>query len=487
MKAMISKMKKYLPVAVLALVAGFGGATISKLTSPQTNYYSQSYVQPTRLTGFAPTPPETGIDFTRAADLTLHSVVHVNTFYEQHNVNTYFNDPFGGFYGGRGLHSNPEPAEASGSGVIISEDGYIATNNHVIDNADKVQITLNDKRQFIAKVVGRDPSTDLALLKIEEKGLPYISYGNSDDVRVGEWVLAVGNPFNLTSTVTAGIVSAKGRNLDILSNKYKIESFIQTDAAVNPGNSGGALVNTRGELIGINAAIASNTGSYTGYAFAIPVTIVKKVMADLLEFGQVQRAILGVNIKDIDSKLATEKGIKEMKGIYVDAINDGSSAEAAGMKEGDIITRVGAQDVNSAAELQEQVSRFRPGDKVDVTYLRNGESKTVNVTLKNKNGNTNVVKKDAKEIVSLLGSEFENVSADDMDKLKLTGGVKIKSLSPGKLRSAGIREGFIITSIDKKPITDTDDLMNALQNKSGGVLIEGIYTNGMRAYYGFGL
>jgi S1-C subfamily serine protease len=297
--------------------------------------------------------------------------------------------------------------------------------------------------------------------------------------------LAVGNPFNLTSTVTAGIVSAKARNIHILPDQqFPIESFIQTDAAVNPGNSGGALVNTSGELIGINTAIASNTGAYTGYSFAIPVNMVKKVVDDLLEYGNVQRGYIGVNIRDIDSKLASEKGIKTLNGVYVAGITEDGAAASAGIKEGDVITKVGGNTVNSSPELQEQVSRYRPGDKVEVTLLRSGSEKTVAVTLRNKDGNTGVVKN---EMVSLLGAEFETISQEEGTKLGIRNGVKISKLNAGKLRSAGIREGFIIESIDNKKVTGTDDIVSALQNKKGGVLIEGIYPNGMRAYYGFGL
>ena len=277
--------KKYVAIVLIAGIAGFAGAEIFKLTDKHPVYVNYSGASNARLTNFSPTPPELANDFTHAAELTVHAVVHVKTFYEQRQMHNpfQFNDPWGGLFGNPGYQINPQPQEASGSGVIITDDGFIATNNHVIENADKVLVTLNDKREYAAKVIGRDPTTDLALLKIEEKSLPYIAYGNSDEAKVGQWVLAVGNPFNLTSTVTAGIISAKARNIDILKGNTKIESFIQTDAAVNPGNSGGALVNTNGELIGINSAIASNTGSYSGYSFAIPVNIVKKVIGDLLE------------------------------------------------------------------------------------------------------------------------------------------------------------------------------------------------------------
>jgi serine protease Do len=395
------------------------------------------------------------------------------------------------FFGDNGYRRNSQQQMSTGSGVIISENGYIATNNHVINNAEKVEVTLNNNKTYTAEVIGKDPNTDLALLKIEEKGLPYITYANSDDVKVGQWALAVGNPFNLTSTVTAGIISAKGRSINALdanANKgsYPIESFIQTDAAVNPGNSGGALVNTAGELIGINSAIASNTGSYAGYSFAVPVNIVKKVMADLLEFGTVQRAFIGVSIREIDNKLAEEKNLNLYQGVYVAGLTEGGAADMAGLKEGDIITKIGEAKVNSSPELQEQVSNYRPGDKVNITIVREGKEKVMALMFKNKNNNTDLMKKEKLSVVRALGAVFEPVTQDEMRRLRIANGIKIKQLGEGKLASSGIKEGFIITSIDKKTVTDVEDL-NFLESKKGGVLIEGVYPNGFRAYYGFGL
>jgi S1-C subfamily serine protease len=310
-------------------------------------------------------------------------------------------------------------------------------------------------------------------------------------VKVGQWALAVGNPFNLTSTVTAGIISAKGRSINALEanasrGSYPIESFIQTDAAVNPGNSGGALVNTAGELIGINSAIASNTGSYAGYSFAVPVNIVKKVMADLLEFGTVQRAFIGVSIREIDNKLAEEKNLNQYQGVYVAGLTEGGAADIAGVKEGDIITKIGDAKVNSSPELQEQVSNYRPGDKINVTVIREGKEKVLALMFKNKNNNTDLMKKEKLSVVKALGAVFEPVTQDEMRRLRIANGIKIKQLGEGKLANSGIKEGFIITSIDKKTVTDVDDL-NFLESKKGGVLIEGVYPNGFRAYYGFGL
>ncbi|MBK6838574.1 MAG: Do family serine endopeptidase [Bacteroidetes bacterium] len=484
---MISQLKK---ASLILLIAGMGGAMGAYLYSQSSNSGSSSLSQKNgagkpdvQYVNMPSTADASLPDFTKAADLTVHAVVHVKTFYGNRSLG---NNPFG--YNPFDFWGRPrenQQQEASGSGVIITDDGYIVTNNHVVDNAEKVEVTLNDNRTFAAKVVGTDPSTDLALLKIDEKALPYVVYGNSDNLKVGEWVMAVGNPFNLTSTVTAGIVSAKARNIGILPDQFKIESFIQTDAAVNPGNSGGALVNTHGELVGINSAIASNTGSFTGYSFAIPVNLVKKVMDDLVEFGSVQRGFIGVSIRDVDSKLADEKGLKETQGVYVAGLSEGGAASEAGLKEGDIITKVGEIGINSTPQLQEQIGRFRPGDKVNVTVQRNGAEKTFAVVLRNKDGDTKVIKND--QVLNLLGGTFENLQKEDGSKLGLQGGVRISKLMAGKLRSAGIREGFIITSIDKKPIRSTEDLENALKTKQGGVLIEGIYPNGMKAYYGFGI
>ncbi len=384
--------------------------------------------------------------------------------------------------------------QGSGSGVIISKDGYIVTNNHVVHGADKIDVILNDKRSYEAEIIGTDPQTDLALVKIKEKDLPILTYANSDQVKVGEWALAVGNPFNLTSTVTAGIISAKGRNINILENDpekgmFPIESFIQTDAAVNPGNSGGALVNTNGELIGINSAIASQTGSYSGYSFAIPVNIVKKVVADLIEFGTVQRAFIGVSIRDIDAKFAEEKEIKNLNGVYVNGLTDGGAGEDAGVKVGDVIIKIENNPVRNVAELQEQIGKYRPGDKVNVVVIRNSKEMGLAVTLKNKDGNLGVIKKENRSATTLasLGASFETLSKEEMRKLGIQNGLKISRLENGKLAAAGIKPGFIITSIDKKKITDISDIENILQTKAGGVLIEGVYPNGIRAYYGFGM
>ncbi len=491
-------MKKVLFVFVTAAIGGataLGIADFFRKDSVMTDNNSKSLTgQPAYFASVSP-HAEGLPEFVKAADVSVHAVVHVQTTIERPEMsnNQQGYDPFRDFF-----YGNPwgqqGPQTSSGSGVIISGDGYIVTNSHVVGKADKIEVTLNDKKTYTAELIGTDPSTDLALLKIKGSNLPYLLYGNSDISLVGEWVLAVGNPFNLTSTVTAGIISAKGRNINIIESnpdkgQFPIECFIQTDAAINPGNSGGALVNTKGELIGINTAIASNTGSYSGYGFAIPVNMVRKVVNDLLEFGQVQRAFLGVSIRDIDSKLADEKSIKDLKGVYVSGLTDGGAAESSGVKEGDVITKVGEVIVGNTSELMEQVSRYRPGDKVTVTLKRDGSEKTIPVVLKNRKNETKLIGKemDIVEPIKVLGATFEKVTDSEKKKLGIENGLKIVSLDGGKLRSAGIKEGLIITSIDKKKVDSMDDLKKALENKKGGVLIEGVYPNGMRTYYAFGL
>ena len=429
----------------------------------------------------------TALDFTYAAENTVNAVVHVTT---ETAVNV--RDPFADFFWGYRAPQQQQLRQGAGSGVIVSGDGYIVTNNHVVEGADKIQVHLNDNRQFEGRVIGRDPGTDLALLKIDAKDLATVPYGNSDDVRVGEWVLAVGNPINLTSTVTAGIVSAKARNINLLQydaarDIIPLESFIQTDAAVNPGNSGGALVDSNGRLVGINTAIASTTGGYTGYSFAIPVNIVQKVASDLLEFGSVQRAYIGVSIRDMDQKLAEETGLDRIQGVYVNGITDGGAAQKAGMEAGDVIVKVGTIAVNNVPQLQEQVGKFRPGNKVPVTVFRKGKEQVFDMTLRGKEG-TAVAAVDTRSVGSAsLGAEFNTATAAELKALGLDHGVKVATINGGKFRSSGIKEGFIITRIDQEPIKDAVQLQKLLENKRGGVLVEGTYPNGTRAYYGLGL
>jgi Do/DeqQ family serine protease len=470
-------------------VAILGGATFALIFSifgnnnPQLTATSSESL-PVMQADYVPHSSVIGPDFVDAANLTVHAVVHISA--ELSQKNKVYNDFFDMF---NDLFNHPQyrynaPVVATGSGVIISPDGYIVTNNHVVQEASKLEITLNDRRSFKAKVIGRDATTDLALIKIEADNLPYLDYGNSDDVKVGEWVLAVGNPFNLTSTVTAGIISAKARNINILGEVSAIESFIQTDAVVNRGNSGGALVNTEGELVGINAAIASNTGSYTGYSFAIPVNIVKKVIEDIRNYGEIQRAYLGISFQEIDSKFADEKGLTEVKGIYVQEVMEEGAAADAGIKQGDVIVSVNNVQINSKAALLETIGTQRPGDKVTVMVMRDNKLKEYSVTLQNRSGNTGIVKKDN---LNVLGATFQVLSTDELKSLNISHGVKVMNLENGKLSSAGIRQGFIIMFIDKEPVKTVDELNDYLSNKQGGTLFEGIYPNGQRAYYGVGL
>ncbi len=426
-------------------------------------------------------------DFTNASEKSVNAVVHIKTTSE--NVNNLSYDPFAELFFGPQKRQQNYIQQASGSGVIISDDGYIVTNNHVIAGADKIEVIMNDKRTFEGTIVGADASTDVALIKIKEKNLPFLNYGNSDAVKVGEWALAVGNPFNLESTVTAGIISAKGRSNILDNSKRPIESFLQTDAAVNPGNSGGALVNTNGDLIGINTAIASNNGAYQGYSFAVPVNIVKKIVSDLIEFGTVQRAYIGVSIRDIDSKFAEEKNIKQLNGIYVNGLTDGGSAQDAGIQEGDVITKIEDITVGSVSAMQEQVSKYRPGNKIKVNVLRNNKDLNVDVVLKALDNTTNLVKKSelAKYTINALGAEFTDVESNELNRLRLNNGVRVNKLSNGKLAQVGIKEGFIITSIDSKKVSSPKDVEKIMETKTGTISIQGYYPNGLGITYQFGL
>lgn len=475
---------------IIAATGGLIALGADRLTEKQDSPFNRTFTNdvPGYLASNPVTTPMTLPDFTVAADNTIHAVVHIKTEYDNRrsSVYDYFFD-FRDFFGEQG--GTPQPVIASGSGVIISPDGYIVTNNHVVTESNRITVTLNNKRTYDAEIVGTDPSTDLAVIKIDAQQLPFMTFGNSDELKIGEWVLAVGNPFNLTSTVTAGIVSAKARNINILGSPdgSSIESFIQTDAAVNRGNSGGALVNTNGELIGINAAIASGTGFYAGYSFAIPSNIVRKVAADLRDYGTVQRAYIGVNIRELDNELAQEAGINDLLGVYVADVTENGAAKEAGLKSGDVILKVEEIAVNSPSELLEIVGQHNPGDKVNLLVRRNNKDMTFNVVLKNREGSTTLSKREEFNAQSLLGASFRPVPENIKKDLGIDNGLQITGLSNGKLRNAGIRDGFIITQIDGKPIKTEEDLASALSNKRGGVLVEGIYPNRTRAYYGFGL
>ena len=484
-----------LAIACISVLTSYATVTTTKkMDSTFNNASSDQLAVPTSFASL-PATQAMPTDFTMAAEQSVHSVVHVKTTYKMTQAQTFSGDPFFDFFFGRPNNGGrPMPQQeqmATGSGVIISSDGYIVTNNHVVDRANEVEVTLNDKRTFKAKVIGADTSTDIALLKIEADSLQPIIFGNSDNLKIGEWVLAVGNPFNLTSTVTAGIVSAKARNINILNSDMKIESFIQTDAAVNPGNSGGALVNTKGELVGINTAIASQTGSYAGYSFAVPTSIVSKVVADLKEFGVVQRAILGVQISDIDDKLAKEKKLTTLEGVYVGAVSENSAAKTAGIEEGDVIVAINNVSTKSVAQLQEQIGRYRPGDKIEVTLIRDNKTKKLVVELKNRAGNTGVVK--AVDL-SHLGAKFSAVSDQFKYKFRIKNGLQISQLDKnGKFAKSGLKEGFVILKINNITIVNQEDIERsyneAMNNEANEkvLFITGIYSNGQVAYYAVNL
>ncbi len=428
------------------------------------------------------------VDFTAASTSATPAVVHIKTKTKSRQATNnlprgrnpfsdLFGDDFGDLFGGPNSQTIPEQ-RASGSGVLISDDGYIVTNNHVIDGADDINITLNNKRSFKAILVGADASTDIAVLKIEGKSLPYMVYGNSDEVKLGQWVLAVGYPLTLDVTVTAGIISAKARYIGInrRQSQNAIESFLQTDAAVNPGNSGGALINTDGQLIGINSAIASPTGSYAGYSYAVPVNIVKKIVNDLMKFGTVQRAFLGIqySMEDPSEEERKEYSLKEGEGVLVGEAPVGGAANVAGIKKGDIVTKINNIKVTTGPEMVEQVTRYKPGDKVSVTYLRAGKENTVTLTLKNSAGNTDLVKNAT--IIEKLGGQLETLDKKNADSYDIPGGVVVKKTGNGVLNKSKMQDGFVITSANGMVIKNLDDLRVALEkNKGNTINLEGIY------------
>ena len=446
--------------------------------------------------------PAQPVDLTYAAEKSLPAVVHIKNV-QNSKVQTvdvqsdpfsdFFSDPFG-FFGnpGRGNGGTQkrkiqtQPRASSGSGVIISTDGYIVTNNHVVDGADELTVTLNDNREFSARIIGTDKTTDLALIKVDAKDLPAITIGSSDKLKVGEWVLAVGNPFNLNSTVTAGIVSAKARSL----GANGVESFIQTDAAINQGNSGGALVNTSGELVGINAMLYSQTGSYSGYGFAIPTTIMNKVVADIKQYGNVQRAFLGIQGQDVRPYLDMQKEDgKELdlgtnEGVYVAKVDDDGAGAAAGLKAGDVITAIDSKKLTKMAELQEMMAGKRPGDKVSITFLRNKKSSTVNVVLKNAQGNTNVVKT---ADLDILGANFREITAAQKSQLNTNYGLEVIKVNNGAMKDAGIAKGFIIQRANDQTIRTLDELQKVVKEASTSkdpvLYIQGIYPTGKKGYF----
>ena len=451
------------------------------------------------------------VDFRVAAKIATPGVVHIKCYFKtqmqryQNEDNDEFHnmpDPLKDFFRDdpffrqfkfqlpQSQQYDSEPIIGSGSGVILTPDGYIVTNNHLIKNADEITVTLFDGRSYPAKVIGNDSQTDLALLKIDEKKLSFIMYGDSDNIEVGEWVVAVGNPFNLASTVTAGIVSAKARNINILSDQGAIESFIQTDAAVNPGNSGGALVSLEGKLIGINTAIATPTGVYAGYAFAIPVDIVKKVANDLMNFGSVQRGILGVSIRDLNSTIAKEIHIDRANGVYIDSVMVNGAGKEAGLKPKDVIISIDNIETMTASKFQEIIMRKRPGEKVKITLIRNGnEKKEVTATLRKQESDTPIIKTKSLNLLRDLGVELVEITKEDQKNYNVRNGLKVKKLYDGKLKQyTNIREGFVITSVNNRAVSSIKSFMEAVEAQSRGIMLEGKYAgDSSYYYYAFGM
>jgi len=438
------------------------------------------------------------VDFTAASMAATPAVVHIKTRTKEKQVSNNLpkrknpfsdlfgdDDPFSDFFGGPRMNIIPEQ-RASGSGVLISTDGYIVTNNHVVEDADEITVTTANRKTYKGTVVATDKNTDLAVIKIDGNSFPYLVYGNSDDVKLGQWVLAIGYPLNLDVTVTAGIISAKARSIGINKGDHPLESFIQTDAAVNPGNSGGALINTAGELIGINSAIASPTGSYAGYSYAIPVNIVKKIINDLMKYGAVQRAYMGISYApdDLPEDKKKELGIKDGPGVFVNGVADDGAAKEAGLEKGDFITKINGVDVSSGPELQEQIARYKPGDKITVTYVRGGKESIANLTRKNKSGTYAAVKQES--VLDKLGGELTNVDPSVAKKNDIAGGVVVKKLGAGLLKNTRMQEGFVITSVDGQEVKNVDDLKNVLSNAQGTVRLEGIYP-GYEGTYGYPL
>lgn len=424
-------------------------------------------------------------DFTYAAESAVDAVVYVKvsaTQTMQQAPSSIFD-----FFFGFPQQGAPQQREkvGSGSGVIIREDGYIVTNNHVIEGATKIEVTLNNNQTYQATLVGTDPATDVALLKIEANGLPVVPFGDSDKLRLGEWVIAIGSPYDLRSTITAGIVSAKGRSMPNYSGEFKIESFIQTDAAVNPGNSGGALVDKAGNLVGINTAIISQTGSYAGYSFAVPVNIVKKIVYDLMDYGSVQRAVLGITMQEIDDKIADELKLSSRNGVYIVEVSKSGAADKAGIKAGDVLIAIDSTMLTNSASVQEAVSRFSPGDEAVVTVIRDGKQKKLDVKFKG-TAKENGTKSDDGS-VAFYGSSIKAASEETLAKLGIKNGVEIVELGPGKLMEAGATEGFVIQYVNDHPVKTPEDIIEIVKKSKRTVFIEGTTPSGRTGYFGFGV
>ena len=487
--------KAFLILGLVAVSAAAGGLTAWTVSADRGD--SVAYIErevertPALGTQFTSYQAEQYPDLTYAAENAVKAVVNIEAIQQVEMPQRRGYDPFLEFFGipqdyGRG-DGRPQYREqrAGGSGVIISEDGYIVTNNHVVDGASKLKVKLNDGRSFDAKLIGKDSATDLALLKVEGKELPTLAFGSSDALRLGEWVLAIGSPFDLQSTITAGIVSAKARQLGAIPNDFRIESFIQTDAAVNPGNSGGALVNTHGELVGINTLIKSQTGSYVGYSFAIPESIVRKVVVDLKEFGVVQRALLGVQFRVVDQDFldteGKELGIKDLGGAYVAAVVEGGAASDAGIRKGDVILDIDGVKIVEPSTLQEQIAKRRPNDTVKLSVKRDGKVKQFDVTLRNKAGKTELVTKEDVDVVDALGGKFADAGAKLCRELDIKGGVQVVGIkADGILARARVKQGFVITHINDRPVYSLSDMQRMTEKVRS---IDGVYPNGRSASY----
>ncbi len=421
-------------------------------------------------------------DFTYAAESAVDAVVYVKVTIKQQS--SAIADPFFKFFFGDQMAPQAREQQASGSGVIIRSDGYIVTNNHVVDGATKVEVTLNNNKTYPATVVGTDPATDVAILKIDAQGLPVVPFGDSDKLRLGQWVIAIGSPYDLRSTITAGIVSAKGRQMPHEQGEFKIESFIQTDAAVNPGNSGGALVNQKGELVGVNTAIISQTGSFTGYSFAVPSNIVKRIADDLIDFGSVKRAILGVTMSPVDDKRAKELKLFSPKGVYIEEVSKGGAADKAGIKKGDVLVSIDSTEITTPSSVQEKVSSYHPGDKAEVTVIRDGEKKTLEVKFQGTSMETG--SKDIDGSVAFYGAKLKEASRETLSQLGLRSGVEIVSVGPGKVQEAGAKEGFIILYVNDQPVSKPEDVVNVAKKAKRAVYVEGVTPYGKEAYFAFG-
>ncbi len=422
-------------------------------------------------------------DFTYAAESAVDAVVYVKVVAKD-VVTGIPGSIFDFFFGYEGAPQEREKV-GSGSGVIIRPDGYIVTNNHVVEGATEIQVTLNNNKTFDAQLVGTDPATDVAIIKIDAEGLPVIPFGDSDKLRLGEWVLAIGSPYDLRSTITAGIVSAKGRMMPNYKGEFKIESFIQTDAAVNPGNSGGALVDKKGNLVGVNTAIVSQTGSYTGYSFAIPSNMVKKVAEDLIDFGSVKRAVLGITMSPIDDKIVEELKLSSFDGVYITEVQKESAADKAGIKVGDVLVAIDSAKVKSTAAVQEAVNNYRPGDKAELTVIRDGKEKVVEVEFKSTMVDNGSVDKDGG--VAFYGSRIKKAEKEKLQSLGLESGVEIVSVGPGKIMDAGVSEGFVILYVNDQPVSTPEDVMNIVKKSRRAVFIEGVTSYGRPSYFGFGV